>query len=140
MKVSCNIPKRNEITSRGIPLSVAADGESWSSIQLGPSARDSGVYVLYAGNRILYVGQTMVGNYGNYGERFRRHCQKKASRNSKVYQLLRSQNEGVWAYLLGRSDLGDRVRQEGVKVSVERMALLLEQALIGAYEPPGNRK
>jgi len=135
-----DVPSHETITGSGVPVSVAAAGDSWSSTQLGTFAPDNGVYILYADSRILYVGQTMVGNFGNFGERLRRHCQEKASSNSEVYKLLLSQTKRVHAFFVSRSSLPERIRQQGVQLSMERMALLMEQALIGAYEPPGNRR
>jgi hypothetical protein len=71
------------------------------------------------------VGKTTQGEYGNFGERLRHQC-------------LLSQAVPVRAYLLDLSDLDMMIDQGPMTLSPVRKALIMEQALIGIYEPPEN--
>ena len=139
MQVTLQIPTKAQILSGGFPIHVAKPGESWSKAQLGAYADSSGVYIHHCNGGILYVGKTTGGNYGTFGERFRREFQELSSSNSNLHQLLCSQVGEIRAYCLDLQDLDMMVDQGPMSLSKERKALIMEQVLIGIYEPPGNR-
>ncbi|OGC95672.1 MAG: hypothetical protein A2W25_14650 [candidate division Zixibacteria bacterium RBG_16_53_22] len=138
MNVTVTIPIKAQILSGGFEVHAASDGASWSKAQLGEYSGKSGVYVLQANGKILYVGKTTIGDYGNFGERLRRHFHEKASQNSRVHKLLVSQTTPIRAYLLDLEDLDMLIDHGSASLTRERKALVMEQLLIGIYEPEGN--
>lgn len=139
MQLTVSIPTRAQIVNGGFVISISTGGATWVKSQLGDYANKSGVYVIHANGRIIYVGKTTEGDYGTFGERLRRHCQEKASRNSPLYQALCAETTPVRAYLLDLQDLDMMIDQGPMNLSQARKALIMEQVLIGIYEPPNNR-
>jgi hypothetical protein len=84
------------------------------------------------------VGKTTEGDYGNFGERLRRHFHDNASQKSKVHQLLVQQTGEIGAYLLDLEDLDLMIDHASATLTKERKALVMEQLLIGLYDSPGN--
>lgn len=139
MQLTVSVPTRAQIVNGGFVIAIAVGRASWSRSQLGDYADKSGVYILHANGQILYIGKTTVGDFGNFGERLRRHCQEKASGNSSLYQMLCAKVTPVRAYLLDLQDIDMMIDQGPMTLPQTRKALIMEQALIGIYEPPGNR-
>jgi hypothetical protein len=137
MNLSLAIPIKAQIINSGFVVALAQP--SWSKKQLGVYANRSGVYVLHSNGLILYVGKTTAGDYATFGERLRRHFQQKASGNSTLYQLLSKQTQPIRAYLLDLEDVSMMIDAGSMTLSAERKALVMEQVLIGIYEPIGNR-
>lgn len=138
MNINITIPIKAQLLSSGFEIHTASDGASWSKEQLGEYGSKSGVYILHSNGKILYVGKTTIGEYGNFGERLRRHFHDKASQNSRVHKLLVSQSKPIRAYLLDLEDLGMLIDHGSASLSNERKALVMEQLLIGIYDPEGN--
>ena len=111
----------------------------WSKVQLGDYANKSGVYILHANGKILYIGKATSGKFGNFAERLRRHCQEKASGNSPLFQHLCTHETPVRAYLLDLKDIDMMIDAGPMKLSRARKALIMEQLLIGIFLPPQNR-
>lgn len=139
MQLSITVPTRAQIVNGGFVVTIAATGTEWLKNQLGDYADKSGVYILHSNGKILYVGKTTQGKFGTFAERLRRHCQEKASGNSTVHQCLRKQTTPVRAYLLDLDDIEMMIDQGPMSLSPVRKALIMEQALIGVFEPPENR-
>ncbi|MCI0504490.1 MAG: GIY-YIG nuclease family protein [Gammaproteobacteria bacterium] len=139
MQISITVPTKAQIINGGFSIAISAHGTEWLKGQLGDYADRSGVYIIHSNGKILYIGKTTQGDYGTFGERLRRHCQEKASRNSQLFQSLLAQKTPVRAYLLDLSDLDMMIDQGPMTLSPVRKALIMEQALIGIYEPPENR-
>jgi hypothetical protein len=139
MRVSINIPLKADIVTGGFEIGVSALGESWTKDQLGAYADSRGVYVLHSNGKILYIGKTTTGSFGTFSQRLRREFQESASQNSDLHQLLASQSHPIKAYLLDLQDLDMMVGSELITLSAERKALIVEQVLIGVYEPEGNK-
>ena len=112
--------------------------ESWLKSQLGHYADQSGVYILHSAGAILYVGKTTKGKWGTFGERLRREFQQSAAQNNKLHQLLAAQKSPIRAYLMDLEDISMMIDTASLNLSPERKALVLEQVLIGIYQPPGN--
>ena len=139
MQLTIAVPTRAQIINGGFDVSIAEPGKSWAKSQLGDYSNKSGVYILHSFGRIIYIGKTTEGSFGNFGERLRRHCQEKASGNSALYQALRAEKSQVKAYLLDLMDIDMMIDQGPLTLSQVRKALIMEQALIGIYEPPNNK-
>ncbi len=139
MQVKLQIPTKAQILSGGFVVKVAKAGESWSKTQLGDYAESRGVYIHHCNGRILYVGKTTGGEYGTFGERLRREFQELASGNSRLHNLLCSQTANIRTYCLDLQDLDMMVDQGPMRLERERKALIMEQVLIGIYEPEGNQ-
>lgn len=139
MQLTITIPTRAQIVNGGFVLTISPTGTEWLKSQLGDYADKSGVYVLHAHGRILYAGKTTQGKFGTFAERLRRHCQEKASGNSPLHQCLREQVTPVRAYLLDLQDIDMMIDQGPMSLTPVRKALIMEQALIGIFEPPENR-
>jgi hypothetical protein len=87
----------------------------------------------------LYVGKTTTGAYGNFGDRLRRQFQEKASGNSPLYQLLLAQQNPIKTVMFDLDDIDMMVDSGSVLLPQVRKALIMEQILIGVFEPIGNR-
>jgi len=139
MMITINIPTRAQILSGGFKVAIARPGAKWSKSQLGDYADKRGVYVHHANGKILYVGKTTTGDYGTFGERLRREFQESASSASSLHRLLACQQTPVRSYMLDLDDLDMMVDQGPMTLPRERKALIMEQVLIGIYEPEGNK-
>ncbi len=139
MKLQISIPKKSDLLVNAIPISVSEHGEKWSKNQLGKFANLSGVYIHFSNNEILYIGQTTKGKWGTFSERLRREFQKRASRNSSLFQLLSEQENQIKTALLDLDMIEELVEDSSGKLTKERKALTIEQILIGVYDPIGNK-
>jgi len=139
MQLTINIPIKADIINGGFTVSVADEGESWSKSQLGHYADKSGVYIQPCNGKILYIGKATTGNWGNFGERLRGEFQKTASSNSHLFQLLSNQKHQIKVFLLDLEDIDMMVNPGPMQLSAVRKALIMEQTLIGLYEPEGNK-
>jgi hypothetical protein len=139
VQLSATIPTRAQIIYGGFEVTIAKAGTEWSKMQLGHYADKSGVYVLHANGEILYVGRTTTGRFGTFGERLRRHCQEKASGNSPLFQTLCTCTPPVRAYLLDLDDIDMMMDVGAMTLKPGRKALIMEQILIGIYQPRLNR-
>jgi hypothetical protein len=139
MQLTITVPLRADIINGGFAVTVARQGESWSKSQLGAYSDKNGVYIHHSGGAILYVGKTTTGQWGTFGERLRREFQQLASSNSYLFQLLSYQQAPIRSYLLDLDDIDKMVNPGSLQLSRERKALIMEQVLIGLYEPEGNR-
>jgi len=139
MRITINIPIKADIVGGGFKVRVAPKGESWEKGQLGDYADRKGVYIHHSNGRILYIGKTTTGQWGTFGERLRREFQETSSGNSPLHQLLAAQAEPVHTYMLDLQDVDMMVAPGPITLLPKRKALIMEQALIGIYEPEGNR-
>lgn len=139
MEIKVKIPIKADIVFQGFAINISPAGTTWKKGQLGDYADRSGVYVHHCNGRILYVGKTTSGDWGTFSERLRREFQEKASSNSSLYQLLLRQNETVKTFMLDLDDLDMMVDSGSIQLSKERKALIMEQILIGIFEPEGNK-
>lgn len=141
MEIKVKIPIKADIVFQGFPVitSPAISGATWTKGQLGDYAGRSGVYIHHCDGKILYVGKTTTGKFGNFAERLRREFQEKASSNSNLYQLLHSQTKTIKTFLLDLEDLDMMVDSGSIQLSKERKALIMEQILIGVFQPEGNK-
>lgn len=141
MEIKVKIPIKADIVFQGFPIitSPAISGATWTKEQLGDYSGRSGVYIHHCDGKILYVGKATTGKFGNFAERLRREFQEKASSNSNLYQLLNSQTKTIKTFLLDLDDLDMMVDSGSIQLSKERKALIMEQILIGVFQPEGNK-
>jgi hypothetical protein len=139
MEIKVKIPIKADIIYQGFPVKTSS-GTKWTKDQLGDYADKSGVYIHHCNGKILYVGQTTTGKWGTFSERLRREFQEKASRNSELYQLLCIQTKEIKTYLLSLDDIDKMVDTGSIQLSKERKALIMEQILIGVFQPAANKK
>lgn len=139
MTITIEVPTKASIVNGGFEIKVASEGEEWSKAQLGDYAGKSGVYIHYSNGKILYIGKTTEGKWGAFGERLRREFQEKASGSSSLYHILKSQDKPIYTYFLDLQDIDMTVDQGPMQLSAKRKALIMEQVLIGIFEPEGNK-
>ena len=138
MQLTINIPTKAQIINGGFPVSIAKKGATWKKSQLGDYADRRGVYIHHSNGRILYIGKATSGQWGKFAERLRREFQETSSSGSKLYQLLEKQRPPIRTYCLDLEDIDMMVDAGSMNLSPERKALIMEQVLIGLYEPEGN--
>jgi excinuclease UvrABC nuclease subunit len=139
MEVKVRIPLKADIVFQGIELRTAKAGDTWTKNQLGEYANRSGVYIHHCNGSILYVGKCTSGQWGNFAERFRREFQETASSNSSLHQLLVGQKHPLRTVMFDLDDIDMMVDSGSIQLSKERKALIMEQILIGVFEPSGNK-
>jgi hypothetical protein len=139
MQISITIPLKADIVhSIKFPVAVSSGGVTWRRGQLGDYAGKRGVYIHHSNGKILYVGKATEGRHGIFGERLRREFHDTAAGGSRLHQLLASQTEHIYCYFLDLQDVDAIVNSGSMTLSPERKALILEQVLIGIYNPEGN--
>lgn len=139
MEIKVKIPIKADIVFQGFPVSISPAGTTWKKEQLGDYADKSGVYVHHCDGKILYVGKTTSGKWGTFSERLRREFQEKASAKSPLYQLLLSQTKTIKTFMLDLDDIDMMVDSGPIQLSKERKALIMEQIIIGIFQPEGNK-
>lgn len=138
MNIEIRVPTKAQIVSKGCDVIVAPRGTSWSYHQLGDFAKRRGVYIHHANRTIHYVGNTTRGQFGTFGERLRREFhESSAGSNRRLYEYLSAISAQLRTCFLDLTDI-DLMVESTAQLSPESKALILEQALIGVYDPPGN--
>jgi hypothetical protein len=138
MRIRADIPSKAQLINGGFPCRVAPKGQSWPKSQLGDYSDKKGVYILHSNGQLLYVGKTTDGDFGNFGDRLYRHFSESASNNSRVYRLLAQQKESIRAYLLDLMDIDMMIDPGRIGLNEISEALIMEQILIGVFNPIGN--
>jgi excinuclease UvrABC nuclease subunit len=139
MEIKVKIPIKADIIYKGFTIRTSPAGTSWTKTQLGDYANRSGVYIHHCDGKILYVGKTTSGKWAIFSERLRREFQEKASRNSPLHQLLMAQNKTIMTFMLDLDDIDMMVDCGSIQLTKERKALIMEQILIGVFQPEGNK-
>ncbi len=139
MEIKVRVPLKADIVYQGFTIAVAPNPQVWLVSQLGNYSNKSGVYIHHCNGQILYVGKTTTGAYGNFGDRLRRQFQEKASGNSPLYQLLLAQQNPIKTVIFDLDDIDMMVDSGSVLLPQVRKALIMEQILIGVFEPIGIR-
>ena len=135
MTITIRVPTEKEISKRSVTLQVARAGAAWSNDFLEGLARESGVYVHTLRDKVVYVGKTTRGAYGNFGERLRRECHEKPAQNSFLFkQLIKAKGARVSCFPISAIR-----RWVNLDRSDEHLALLFERTLISVYQPEWNR-
>jgi len=140
MEIKVKIPIKADIVFQGFPVITSPAGTTWKKDQLGDYSNRSGVYIHHCDGKILYIGKTTTsGKWGTFAERLRREFQEKASSNSKLYQLLHTQQKTTKIFMLDFDDIDMMVNSGSIQLTKERKALIMEQILIGVFLPEGNK-
>ncbi len=138
MKIEAEIPTKASIINGGFPCTATAKGVKAGKPDLGDYADKKGVYIFHADGKLLYIGKTTEGDFGNFGDRLYRHLSETASVNSRVHQLLRAQTKQIKVYLLDLKDLDMMINPGSITLDDVSKALIMEQILIGVFRPAGN--
>jgi excinuclease UvrABC nuclease subunit len=139
MEIKIRIPLKADIVFQPIPILVAKAGQEWLSSQLGAYTSKSGVYIHHCNGKILYVGKTTSGPWGTFAERFRRQFQEGASQKSSLHQLLCRQSAVIKTVMFDLDDLDMMVDSGPIRLEKVTKALIMEQILIGIFQPEGNK-
>jgi excinuclease UvrABC nuclease subunit len=134
-----DLPSKEELISGGIVIPLAPKGDSWSKKSLGVFSKKSGVYIHYCDREIIYVGQTTSGRRGTFGDRMRREFHETSASNDYLHRFIKEHVECVKTRFLDLDEIDKIVIAESITLTPQRKALILEQILIGQYEPKGNR-
>jgi excinuclease UvrABC nuclease subunit len=134
-----NLPTKEELISGGIIIPLAPRGDSWSKKFLGDFRKKSGVYIHYCDQDIIYVGQTTSGKRGTFGDRMRREFHETSASNDYLHRFIKEHVNCVRTKFLDLEEIDRMVVTESIELTPQRKALILEQVLIGQYEPKGNR-
>jgi len=139
MNITISIPTKAQIVNGGFEVHVATPGTSWSKTQLGDYADRKGVYIHHSNGKLLYIGKATSGQFGTFAERLRREFQEKAASNSPLHQLLVSQKNKIRSYLIDLDDVDMMIDPGSMDLTPDRKALIMEQVLVGIYQPEGNK-
>lgn len=139
MNITISIPTKAQIINGGFEIRVAKKGASWSKAQLGDYADRKGVYIHHCNGKVLYIGKATSGQWGTFAERLRREFQETASANSTLHKLLAAQRHKIRSYLIDLEDVDMMIDPGSMTLSPERKALIMEQVLVGIYQPEGNK-
>ena len=134
-----DLPSKEELISGGIVIPLAPKGDSWSKKSLGDFRKKSGVYIHYCDGEIIYVGQTTSGKRGTFGDRMRREFHETSASNDYLHRFIKEHVDCVKTRFLDLDEIDKIVITESITLTPQRKALILEQILIGQYEPKGNR-
>lgn len=121
----------------GFPCTATARGQPAWKTDFGDYTGKSGGYIFHAGGKLLYVGETTDGNWGNFGDRLYRHLSQAAANDSRINELLRQQTEAVKVYLLDLEDISMMIDSGSIALDDISKALIMEQILIGVFPPEG---
>ena len=99
-------------------------------------------------NEILYVGQTAKINkksnksdWATFGERLRREFQKSSAQENLLYQKLsENDGEGNKTIFFETEEIVGMIQGLNENVSNQRKILLIEQAMIAAYDTLINKR
>jgi excinuclease UvrABC nuclease subunit len=134
-----NLPSKEQLISGGIVIPLAPKGESWSKKSLQGFSKKSGVYIHYCDSEIIYVGQTTSGKRGTFGDRMRREFHETSASNDYLHRFIKEHVDCVKTRFLDLDEIDKIVITDTITLAPQRKALILEQILIGQYEPKGNR-
>ena len=140
MEIFIRVPIKDDIISKGFTITTSPIGTTWKKEQLGEFANKSGIYIHHCNSQILYIGETTSGKWAKFGERLRRQFQENGSKNKDLYNLLNKQENPIKTYMLELDEIDMMVIGGAIELTKERKALIMEQVLIGAFSPIGNKK
>ena len=113
--------------------------DKYNSKALGQKGRKKGVYIISTQDpeKIIYVGKTR-GSTMYFSKRLRRHAQKGASGNSRVYKKLKeisNQDRPLKVSLINKNKVKEHFKTIDVDFSEAAMIDTLEQVLIHYLNP-----
>jgi hypothetical protein len=138
MRLQADIPTKAQLINGGFECKTAAKGQPGAMPDLGEYSDKKGVYIFHSAGKLLYVGKTTDGVYGNFRDRLYRHVSESASNSSRIYKLLSEQKAPIKVYLLDLEDINMMIDPGSVTLDDVNKALIMEQILIGVFSPTGN--
>ena len=136
MKIHITVPSAEEIFHNSVELEVTYKGQQWSESQLGPHAKDTGVYVIHHAGSVKYVGM-MEKPRMSFGMRLRREFTEDGSQGRHIFPKLAQLQVPlrIRVSFLGRAELPKLVQCSKGKIDDERLAAIFEQVLIQTLSP-----
>lgn len=138
MQIIVDIPSSRTLRQLAIQVPLARIGEPWSPTVLGPNATAKGVYVIFQGDGVLYVGKTQR-NKMNFGTRLRREFTESGSQGKHIYPKLVNQvmshASPLLVACLPLAEIKSWWQCRGGSLNDEAITLVTEQLLIGAFSP-----
>lgn len=135
MSIIIRIPEVKEIVRKGISVSIAPSGLSWSELTLEEHRNEVGVYVIHHDEIIKYVGKTN-GIKMSFGIRLRRHFQENAAGNHTYPRLAKIETPpAIKVSLFPLSEIQKYVDHELADAEINDLISLFEATLIFAFKP-----
>jgi len=140
MRLTIDIPKSHDATSRCCPVPLAVRGVKWSALCLGQDAKETGVYVIHHAGVIKYVGKTDAPTM-SFGMRLRREFQETASSGKHNYPKLAllTRPPDIMVSVFPSEAIDALVKAEGFTLNAWGKVEVFETALIHAYDPEFQR-
>lgn len=125
-----------QILKSARPVPIARRGESWSEACLGPEAKNQGVYVIFHGDKVIYIGKT-DGPSMSFGMKLRREFQETASGGRHIYPKLAALATPpiIQASMLSTHEIRKLVSLNGLALTDADLIPPCEAVLIAAYKP-----
>ena len=80
-----------------------------------------------------------MGKRGTFGDRMRREFHETSASNDYLHRFIKVHQDCVRTRFIDLDEVDKIVDGEGIELTPQRKALILEQILIGQYGPKGNR-
>ncbi len=136
MQIAFTVPQPQDLLKSACPVPIARRGGSWSETCLGSGAKNQGVYVIFHGDSVIYVGKT-DGPSMSFGMRLRREFQETASGGRHIYPKLAALTvpPGIQVSMLSTSDIRKLVSINSLSLTDAELIPPCEANLIAAYKP-----
>jgi len=136
MQIQFSVPPSQSLLTTSLPVPIARRGESWSEACLGPNRKNQGVYIIFHGAQVIYVGKT-DGPSMSFGMRLRREFQETASSGRHIYPKLAALTTppNVQVSMLATADIRKMVSLSGLVLADSDLIGPCEAILIAAYRP-----
>jgi len=136
MQIQFSVPPSQSLLTAALPVPIAKRGESWSEACLGPNKKNQGVYVIFHGEQVIYVGKT-DGPSMSFGMRLRREFQETASSGRHIYPKLAALTTppDIHVSMLSTLEIRKMVSLSDLVLSDADLIGPCETILIAAYKP-----
>ena len=134
--IKIEVPSLAELLQNGVEVKVAPQGIKWSDQQFLEYAKEKGVYIIYHGGAVKYIGKT-DGPSMYFAKRLRREFSESASQNKHNYPKLRNlvTPPPIMVYFITSKEIRKLITSQSVELSDENRNAIFEQVLIQVYKP-----
>ena len=136
MQIEFTVPQPENLLKAACSVPIARRGESWSEACLGPKGKNQGVYVIFHGDKVIYVGKT-DGPSMFFGMRLRREFQESASSGRHIYPKLAAlaTPPSIQVSMLSTQEIRALVSVNGLVLADDDLIRPCEAVLIAVYKP-----
>lgn len=136
MQIGFTVPRSQDLLKSACTVPIARRGESWSEACLGAEGKNQGVYVIFHGDKVIYVGKT-DGPSMSFGMRLRREFQETAAKGRHIYPTLAALTTppNIQVAMLSTSQIRSLVSLNGLALTDADLVLPCEAVLIAVYKP-----